>query len=123
MASVRGRPIRLARVYDEPTDDDGLRVLVDRLWPRGLRRGDPRVGRWCKEMAPSTELRRWYGHQSDRYTEFSRRYRAELREPSVAAELDQLRELAASGPVTLLTATKHIEDSQLAVLKKVLERR
>lgn len=113
--------IRLARVYDDPTPDDGTRVLVDRLWPRGMRRDDPRVGRWDKDVAPSTELRRWYGHQSDRHAEFVRRYRAELADPDLAAALDGLRALATAGPLTLTTATTTIEDSELPVLKDVLE--
>ena len=113
------RRVRLARVYDDPAPGEGLRVLVDRLWPRGLRKGDPRVGRWCKQVAPSTELRRWYGHDPDRYPEFARRYRAELTEQQAA--LDELRGLAADGPLTLVTATKEIELSQLGVLEKVLE--
>jgi uncharacterized protein YeaO (DUF488 family) len=128
-AWVRGIPIvsnfiamRIARVYDDPDPDDGIRVLVDRLWPRGLRTQDPRVGRWCKEVAPSTELRRWYDHDSDRYTEFARRYRAELADPAQAPALDELRALAADGALTLVTATKQTEQSHLGVLAAVLER-
>ncbi len=115
--------IRLARVYDDPAADDGVRVLADRLWPRGLHRDDPRVGRWDQQVAPSTELRRWYGHQPDRFAEFARRYQAELADPDRAGALDELRVLAAPGPLTLATATKHLEDSHLGVLKKVLEER
>ena len=68
--------MKLARVYDEPVPGEGLRVLVDRLWPRGVRKDDPRVGRWCKQVAPSTELRQWYGHDPQRFAEFAQRYRA-----------------------------------------------
>lgn len=120
--------IRLARVYDEPGPDEGTRVLVDRLWPRGLHRDDPRVGHWLKDVAPSAALRRWYGHQPNRYAEFRRRYLAELNEthvndPAVAAALAELRALARSGPLTLVTATKQVDGSQLGVLKEVLEGR
>jgi len=128
-AWVRGIPIvsnfiamRTARVYDDPDPDDGTRVLVDRLWPRGIHKQDPRVGRWCKQVAPSTELRRWYGHDPDRYAEFARRYRAELADPAVQPALDELRALAAGGPLTLVTATKQIEQSHLGVLEAVIER-
>lgn len=114
--------MRIARVYDDPDLDDGTRVLVDRLWPRGLHTQDPRVGRWCKQVAPSTELRRWYDHDPDRYSEFARRYRAELADPAVRPALDELRALAAEGQLTLVTATKQIELSHLGVLEAVLER-
>ena len=113
--------MRTARVYDDPDPDDGTRVLVDRLWPRGLGKQDPRIGRWCKEVAPSTELRRWYGHDPDRYAEFARRFRAELADPAVAPALDELRALAVGGPLTLVTATKQIELSHLGVLAEVLQ--
>jgi uncharacterized protein YeaO (DUF488 family) len=113
--------MRMARVYDDPDPTDGIRVLVDRLWPRGLRKQDPRVGRWCRQVAPSTELRRWYDHDPDRYAEFARRYRAELSDPALAPALDELRALVAEGPLTLVTATKQIEQSHLGVLNEVLE--
>ena len=77
--SVESR-IRVARIYDEVGPDDGQRVLVDRVWPRGIRKEDPRVGIWCKDVAPSTELRQWYHHQPERFDEFASRYQAELSE-------------------------------------------
>ncbi|MGI9125002.1 MAG: DUF488 domain-containing protein [Mycobacterium sp.] len=115
--------MRTARVYDDPAPGEGVRVLVDRLWPRGVRKDDPRVGRWCKQVAPSNELRQWYGHDPERYAEFARRYRAELEAPHAAPALDELRALAHNGPLTLVTATKHLEQSHLDVLEKVLEER
>lgn len=115
--------MRTARVYDDPSPDEGTRVLVDRLWPRGLRRGDPRIGRWCKHVAPSTMLRRWYGHDPARYAEFSRRYRIELSQSEAAGSLEELRALTAEGPVTLVTATKNLDESHLGVLTAVLEER
>jgi uncharacterized protein YeaO (DUF488 family) len=72
--------VKVARVYADPEPDDGERVLVDRLWPRGFRKGDPRVGRWLPGVAPSSELRRWYGHQPERFAEFAARYADELEE-------------------------------------------
>jgi len=86
--------VRLARVYEEPEPGEGHRVLVDRLWPRGLRKDDPRIGQWLPEVAPSTELRRWYGHAPERYDEFVERYTAELETPAAAAALDELRHRA-----------------------------
>ncbi|HZA10230.1 DUF488 domain-containing protein [Mycobacterium sp.] len=112
--------MRLARVYDPPQPDDGVRVLADRLWPRGVRKDDPRIDRWIKDVAPSSPLRQWYGHDPDRHDEFVARYEHELDEPGAAAALDQLRELAASGPVTLLTSSKDVEGGHLVVLARML---
>nr|AQQ75066.1 hypothetical protein [uncultured bacterium] len=112
--------VRLRRVYEEASPDDGTRVLVDRVWPRGKSRSELRLDEWLKDVAPSTELRGWYGHRPERFAEFRRRYLAELKEPDRAAALGHLRELAKQGPVTLLTATKDIEHSQAAVLAGLL---
>lgn len=112
--------IRVRRVYEEPTPDDGARVLVDRVWPRGLRKDAAHLDAWAKDVAPSTQLRTWYGHDPARFTEFRRRYEAELGAPGQRAALDDLRRLAAAGPVTLLTATKAIDISQAAVLAGLL---
>lgn len=112
--------VRLRRVYAEPSGDDGYRVLVDGLWPRGLSKAAAHLDEWCRAVAPSKELRTWYGHSRDRFAEFSRRYRAELTEPSRAEALRHLRDLADRGPLTLLTATKDPELSQAAVLVDVL---
>ncbi|SNT65403.1 Uncharacterized conserved protein YeaO, DUF488 family [Asanoa hainanensis] len=111
--------MRLRRVYDEVEPGDGTRVLVDRIWPRGVRKGS--FDEWLKDVAPSTELRHWYGHDPDKFTEFRRRYLAELKAPEQAAALDQLRSLQQQGPVTLLTATKDVEISHLEVLAKLLQ--
>ncbi|GGQ10836.1 uncharacterized protein YeaO (DUF488 family) [Actinomadura coerulea] len=108
--------VRLRRVYEPPSAEDGARVLVDRVWPRGLSKDKARLDEWEKDVAPSTELRKWYGHDAARFEEFTRRYDAELAEPERAAALDHLRELAREGTVTLLTATKDIDRSQAAVL-------
>lgn len=121
--ATRKRDIRLVRVYDRPGADDGVRVLVDRVWPRGLTKERAHVDEWLKQVAPSTGLRKWYGHDPERFTEFRRRYRDELSEPEPAAALQHLRDLARQNTVTLVTATKDISISQAAVLADLLRRR
>jgi uncharacterized protein YeaO (DUF488 family) len=115
-----GTQIRVARVYDDAGRDDGQRVLVDRVWPRGVRKDDPRVGIWCKDVAPSKELREWYHHQPERFDEFASRYKAELRD---SPALEELRKLTKRGVVTLVTATRDLDISQAAVLAKLLKSR
>jgi uncharacterized protein YeaO (DUF488 family) len=117
---VQAAGVRVRRVYDPPRADDGRRVLVDRIWPRGLGKEHARLDEWCKQVAPSAGLRTWYGHDPDRNEEFARRYRAELEQPERAAALGHLRELAAAGPLTLLTATRRSDLSQAAVLAELL---
>jgi uncharacterized protein YeaO (DUF488 family) len=112
--------VRLRRVYDDPASDDGARVLVDRVWPRGLTKAAVHLDEWMKEVAPSTQLRRWYGHRPERFTEFRRRYLAELDTAAQAETVDRLREMARTGPVTLLTATRDVEHSHAAVLSDLL---
>jgi uncharacterized protein YeaO (DUF488 family) len=114
------RRIKVARVYDDPDPDGGERVLVDRLWPRGFRKGDPRVGRWLPKVAPSTELRKWYSHEPARFDEFAARYTAELETEDGAAALAELRDVLRGGPVTLVTATRDLDGSHLAVLAGLL---
>ena len=111
------RQIRTARIYEDVSPDDGQRVLVDRIWPRGIRKDDPRVGIWCKDVAPSKELREWYHHQPERFDEFAARYAAEL---SGNPALDELRRLAERGVVTLVTATREVAGSHAAVLAELL---
>jgi uncharacterized protein YeaO (DUF488 family) len=113
--------IRVARIYDEPSAADGRRVLVDRLWPRGVSKERAKLDDWCKGIAPSNQLRRWYGHVPDRFEEFSTRYRAELSEGEPAEALSRITEQARTGVVTLLTATKMPEISEAAVIKGVIE--
>ena len=112
--------VRVRRVYDPPEPAGGRRVLVDRLWPRGIAKSA--VDEWDKAVAPSTELREWYGHETERFPAFRERYLAELRAPERADALARLRDLARSGPVTLLTATRDVEHSQAAVLAEWLRR-
>lgn len=113
-------PIRVRRAYDDPEPDDGARVLVDRIWPRGVSKQAAHLQEWAKDVAPSDELRRWYGHDPAKFEEFRRRYLAELDQPGQRAAVDQLRGLAADGPVTLITATKDVQISQAAVLADLL---
>ena len=108
--------VRVRRVYDPPDPADGQRVLVDRLWPRGLSKSAAALDEWVKAVAPSDELRRWYGHEASKFREFRERYQAELQAPERADALAHLRQLAGSGPLTLLTATRDVEHSQAAVL-------
>ena len=108
------------RAYEDPAHGDGTRVLVDRIWPRGLTKARAALDKWCKQIAPSTELRKWYGHDPERFEEFSRRYQAELAEPERAGALAHLRGLASGRGVTLLTATGRPEISEAAVLARLL---
>ena len=112
--------VRLRRVYDEPGDQDGIRVLVDRRWPRGVSKSKADLDEWCKAVAPSTTLRKWYDHDPAKFDEFTRRYRAELEEPEPAEALQHLRELTDGHRLTLLTATKDPDVSQAAVLAGLL---
>lgn len=113
--------VRIRRVYEPPEPADGVRVLVDRLWPRGLSKDAARVDEWPKALTPSTELRRWYHEGEGSYEEFAERYEAELADPEPAGLLDRVRELASKGDVTLLTASKTPEQSHATVLVRLLE--
>jgi uncharacterized protein YeaO (DUF488 family) len=112
--------VDVGRVYDPPGPGDGQRILVDRLWPRGLSREAAQLDDWCKQVAPSAELRKWYGHDPDKAEEFAARYRAELEEPERAEAIDRLVELSRLGPVTLLTATKELELSHAPLLAQAI---
>ncbi len=114
------RDVRVRRAYDPAEDQDGKRVLVDRLWPRGMKKVDAHLDEWSKDVGPSTELRKWYGHEPAKFEEFSRRYLAELDDPARAEALDHLRELADGHRLTLLTATKNPDISEAAVLAAIL---
>ncbi|MDX3381953.1 DUF488 family protein [Streptomyces niveiscabiei] len=111
---------RIRRVYDPPEPDDGVRVLVDRLWPRGLSKEAARIDEWPKALTPSNELRRWYHAGQGSYEEFASRYEAELAAPAAAEPLSRLRESAASGTVTLVTAVKSPQESHATVLLRLL---
>ena len=112
--------LRLKRAYEPPSAGDGVRVLVDRLWPRGLRKSDAAIDRWLKEIAPSTELRRWFGHDPRRWAEFRRRYRAELSHKREL--LNELRTVAHREPVTLVYAARDQQHNEAVVLRDLLLR-
>ncbi|MBU5613741.1 DUF488 domain-containing protein [Geomonas azotofigens] len=111
--------VRLKRIYDEPAASDGLRILVDRLWPRGLSKEKARLDRWEKELAPSDELRRWFGHEPEKWREFRDRYRQEL--AGQESLLKELAGVAARGTLTLLYAARDEEHNNAVVLKEILE--
>lgn len=117
----KGPDVRLRRIYDDPTDEDGIRVLVDRRWPRGVSKARAGLDEWCTDVAPSDALRTWYGHAPDKFEEFRSRYLEELQDPDRAAALRHLRAMTAHDRLTLLTATKNVQISQAAVLVKLLQ--
>ena len=118
---VTPRPdIRLKRAYERPSPEDGVRVLVDRLWPRGVRKADATIDRWLKEIAPSSELRRWFGHDPARWQEFQRRYRSEL--STHQDLLSELRALAREGPLTLVYSARDEDHNDAVVLRDTLAR-
>lgn len=104
-------------MYDHPSDADGTRILIDRLWPRGLSKKDAQVDRWLKEVAPSTELRKWFGHDPEKWAEFKKRYRVELEDNPALAELV---EVAREGDITLVYAAKDQERNHAIVLEEIL---
>lgn len=113
--------VRRKRVYEPPSPEDGVRVLVDRVWPRGLSKEKAAADHWLKEVAPSTALRRWFSHDPERWAEFRRRYRAELaRRP---AALDELRRLVRASTVTLLFGARDADHNQAVVLQELLNDR
>jgi len=110
--------IRIKRAYDAPESDDGLRILIDRLWPRGIAKSKLKLDAWVKHLAPSNALRKWYRHDPEKFTEFRKRYLAELK---VQREgLDELRATVKGRTVTLLTATKELDLSHATVLRELL---
>jgi uncharacterized protein YeaO (DUF488 family) len=111
--------IQLKRAYDAPAASDGFRVLVDRLWPRGVSKEEAHLDLWLKEIAPSTELRKWFGHDPARWEGFQERYRRELREKTDAVRL--LKQKAKEGSVTLVYAARDEEHNGALVLKRLLQ--
>jgi uncharacterized protein YeaO (DUF488 family) len=110
--------VEIKRVYEEPGEADGTRILVDRLWPRGLTKEKAKVDLWLKEIAPTTELRKWFGHDPERWAEFQRRYLDELK--TRGEPLAMLRQEAAQGRVTLLFGARDVEHNEAVILQKVL---
>ena len=110
--------VKIKRAYEGPASDDGTRVLVDRLWPRGLKKTDVAIDHWAKELAPSTELRKWFAHDPARWEEFRRRYSEEIREH--CEEFNRLRDLARKGPLTLVYAAHDENYNDAVVLREIL---
>ena len=111
--------IKVKRVYERPEEDDGFRILVDRLWPRGLRKSEAKIDLWLKEVAPSSELRKWFSHREERWEEFRRRYREELKEKQEILEKIKALE-GEKGVITLLFSAKDAEHNNAVVLREVL---
>ena len=110
--------IRLKRAYEAPTHDDGTRILIDRLWPRGVKKTDAAIDEWMKEIAPSTTLRKWFAHDPERWQEFRRRYQSEIRQHP--GEFDRLRTLAHHGRITLVFSAHDEAHNDAVVLKDLL---
>lgn len=110
--------VQIKRAYEEALPEDGIRILVDRLWPRGVSKEQAQLDRWAKDLAPSTELRQWFGHDPAKWTEFQRRYREELRERG--ADLDAIAREARQGRVTLVYGARDEEHNEAAVLRDVI---
>jgi len=111
--------VQIKRIYEKPDDKDGYRMLIDRLWPRGIRKADANLDEWNKAIAPSAELRKWFGHREERFADFTKRYRHELRQKD--AELRRLRKIANKNRLTLLYGAKSEKINQAVVLQQVLE--
>ena len=112
--------VKIKRVYEQPAEADGMRILVDRLWPRGLSKQKAQVDLWLKEIAPSDELRRWFAHDTTRWAEFQKRYRDELKHNK--SSMNVLKEAVAKGPATLLYGAKDEQHNQAVILLKMLDR-
>jgi uncharacterized protein YeaO (DUF488 family) len=119
--STSGGGVRVGRVYDAPSPADGRRILVDRLWPRGISKETADLDDWLKEIAPSNDLRHWYGHDPGRFEEFKARYEAELQTAERAAALETIKAAARREVVTLLTATKEVPLSHAAFLATLVQ--
>jgi len=115
---IAAENVKLKRAYERPSSADGIRVLVDRLWPRGIKKANANIDHWIKELAPSTELRKWFGHDPTRWQEFRRRYAAELRQHE--DQVDRLRDLARAGLITLVYAAHDEAHNDAVVLRDIL---
>ena len=115
------KSISIKRIYDDATDKDGYRVLVDRLWPRGISKEEAKLDEWLQDIAPSTELRKWFDHQEERFSEFSKRYKAEL--DLKKTEIEKLKAVAENRPITLLYSAKNEEFNQAIVLRDYLTKK
>lgn len=122
-AKVMIPTILLKRAYDKPAGGDGFRVLVDRLWPRGVRKTDLQLDTWAKALAPSTELRKWFGHDPNRWSEFRKRYRAELTESHASKSMDEILDAAKrTKTITLVYGATDTEHNEAIILRSLFER-
>ena len=112
--------IKLKRAYEKPAKDDGERILVERLWPRGVTKDQAKIDLWLKDVAPSAELRKWFGHDPDRWAEFRQRYRKELKQKADLIKL--LKRKAREGTITLIYAARDEEHNSAVVLKQLLQK-
>jgi uncharacterized protein YeaO (DUF488 family) len=117
----RASSIAIKRAYDKPSLQDGVRILIDRLWPRGVSKAKLKVDVWPRELTPSTDLRKWYGHEPSRFAEFRGRYRAELAEHK--DQLDALRSMVRGRTATLITATREVDLSHAVVMREMLRQK
>jgi uncharacterized protein YeaO (DUF488 family) len=116
--------VLLKRAYEEPASTDGFRVLVDRLWPRGKKKADLRLDAWVKDIAPSTELRKWFQHDPKRWPEFCKRYKAELKSPKLQKKIaDTLQSAKKHSTITLIYAAKDTKHNEAVVLQAIFKRR
>ncbi|NNE77205.1 MAG: DUF488 domain-containing protein [Pricia sp.] len=113
------KKIRIKRIYEDPSNNDGYRILVDRIWPRSISKEDAQLDNWLKELAPSDELRKWFDHDPKKFDEFAKRYRKELDDKD--SDLNEIKEKAKSQSVTLLYGAKDTEHNQAVVLLEILE--
>lgn len=112
--------ISIKRIYEQPGHNDGTRVLVDRVWPRGVAKAEAQLDDWIKDVAPSSELRRWFGHDPEKFEEFTQKYRQELAGDDAEAAIARLKQAVTGNRLTLLTATKDLEHSHVTVLAQHL---
>jgi len=112
--------MKIKRVYEKPEKDDGYRILVDRLWPRGISKASAEIDEWIKEIAPSTELRKWFNHETEKFSEFKKRYKEELK--THVAELKKIHEISQKKKITLLYSAKDTQYNQAVVLLEVLQK-
>jgi uncharacterized protein YeaO (DUF488 family) len=113
--------VRVKRAYARASPSDGVRILIDRLWPRGLSKADAAIDQWAKDLSPSTALRRWFGHDPERWDEFRKRYAVEVHEQPL--RLEQLRALALTGPITLVFAARDEAHNDAVALRAIILRR
>lgn len=117
--------VKIKRIYEEPHKNDGIRILVDRIWPRGLSKEDAKLDDWMKEVGPSSELRKWFNHDPDKFDEFKEKYKEELKSGTRQKELKKLKDITKrhDKKVTLVYAAKDKENNQAKVLKEILDSR